>query len=213
MTYFTLRNVIVPFLLFFPLLLFAQPSNPAPNRLGLVKGLVVDAQTRLPLEFATIALINTADSSVAAGGFTDEKGFFQLKADFGQYYLRLDFLGYQIRFIGNIALSKANPVADLETIALEAAANTLDEVIVRAEKSQVQMSLDKRVFNVGKDLANRGGTAADVLDNVPSVNVDVEGNVSLRGSSGVRILVDGRPSGLVGISNTNGLRQLPANLI
>ncbi len=213
MTYCTLRIVVIPFLLFFPLLLAAQPSNPAPNRLGLVKGLVVDAQTRLPLEFATVALLNAADSSVAGGGFTDEKGFFQVKADFGRYYLRLDFLGYQVRYIGNIVLSRANPVADLEIIPLEVAANTLDEVVVRAEKSQVQMSLDKRVFNVGKDLANRGGTAADVLDNVPSVNVDVEGNVSLRGSSGVRILVDGRPSGLVGISNTNGLRQLPANLI
>jgi outer membrane receptor protein involved in Fe transport len=196
-----------------PALLAAQPAYPKQERFGLIKGLVVDNQTRLPLEFATVALYNAADSSVAGGGFTDEKGAFQIKASFGRYYLRVEFLAYKARFIDNIVLSKSNPVLELPTIVLEQGANILDEVIVKAEKSQVQLSLDKRVFNVGKDLSNRGGTAADVLDNVPSVTVDVEGNVSLRGSSGVRILVDGRPSGLVGISNTNGLRQLPANLI
>ena len=84
---------------------------------------------------------------------------------------------------------------------------------IRAEKSEAQFKLDKTVFNVGKDLANRGGTAEEILDNVPSVTVDIEGNVSLRGNEGVRILIDGRPSGLVGAGNTNGLRNIPANLI
>ena len=92
-------------------------------------------------------------------------------------------------------------------------ATTLEQVEVRAEKSRMQMSLDKRVFNVGKDLANLGGSATDVLDNVPSVTVDVEGNVSLRGSGGVRILINGRPSSLVGVGDTDGLRNIPANLI
>ena len=84
------------------------------------------------------------------------------------------------------------------TIKLGVNSETLVEVEVRAEKSSVQMTLDKRIFNVGKDLANAGGSAADILDEVPSVAVDVEGNVSLRGSEGVQILIDGKPSGLVG---------------
>ncbi len=89
----------------------------------------------------------------------------------------------------------------------------LDVVEVRAEKSQMQISLDKRVFNVGKDLANRGGTADDLLDNIPSVAVDIEGNVSLRGNENVKILVDGKPSGLIGVGNSNGLRQFPSSMI
>ena len=90
---------------------------------------------------------------------------------------------------------------------------SLDEVQITAEKSETTFTLDKRVFNVGKDLTSKGGTAQDVLDNVPSVSVDVEGNVSLRGSEGVRILINGQPSGLVGISDADGLRSLPAQLI
>jgi hypothetical protein len=86
-----------------------------------------------------------------------------------------------------------------------AAADTLDEVTVQAEKSSMELSLDKKVFNVGKDLANAGGTAVDILTNVPSVAVDVEGNVSLRGSGNVRILIDGKPSGLVSIKGASGL--------
>ena len=102
---------------------------------------------------------------------------------------------------------------DIGEIAMHPDSYTLDEVEIRAEKSETVFALDKKIFNVGKDLANRGGSAADVLDNVPSVSVDIEGNVSLRGSTGVRILVDGRPSGLIGLSDSQGLRQLSSNMI
>ena len=213
MTYSCFLQSVALSCLLFPALLSAQGPSARPDQTGLVRGILIDAPTQLPLEFATVALFNVADSTVAGGALTGADGVFEIETKPGRYYLRLEFLAYKVRFIENIVVRKDNPVVDLGTIELEPDANILDEVVVRAEKSQVQMSLDKRVFNVGKDLANRGGTAADVLDNVPSVNVDVEGNVSLRGSSGVRILVDGRPSGLVGISNTNGLRQLPANMI
>ncbi len=199
-------------LFFIPSLLHAQ-APVLPEQPMQVRGKVVDSNTGTALEFATATLFSQTDSSVVNGCLTDVNGVFALQARPGKYYLRLDFLAYKTRFVPAIELNKANPEADLGTISLEPAANTLDEVVVRAEKSQMQLSLDKRVFNVGKDLANRGGTAADILDNVPSVNVDVEGGVSLRGSENVRILIDGKPSGLIGISNTNGLRQLPANMI
>lgn len=203
--------------IFFPLSLFAQaplPGSPA----GLVKekvlvtGKVVDMHTGMPLEFATVAFFALPDSTVAAGGLTDETGSFAIRVAPGRYYARIEFLSYRRHFIGNIELNKTAPEVGLGVIGIEPSANTLDEVIVRAEKSQLQMSLDKRVFNVGKDLANRGGSATDILDNVPSVSVDAEGAVSLRGSENVRILIDGKPSGLVSFGS-NGLRQLPANMI
>ena len=92
-------------------------------------------------------------------------------------------------------------------------ADELDEIVIIAEKSTVEIRLDKRIYNVGKDMTVRGGSASDVLDNVPSVDVDVEGNVSLRGNENVRILIDGKPSALVGLSGTDALRQLPADAI
>ena len=202
------------FLLVLPLFLHAQPrdveANPAK---ALVKGKVVDFNSQLPLEYATVTLFEQKDSSMVTGAITDETGGFLLETTFGRYYAQIEFLAYKKVIIDNIALTREEPVINLGIIPLEPDSKMLDVVEVRAEKSQMQLSLDKRVFNVGKDLANSGGTAADVLDNVPSVTVDVEGNVELRGSGGVRILVDGKPSGLVGISNSDGLRQIPANLI
>ena len=102
---------------------------------------------------------------------------------------------------------------DLGTITLQQDAKALQEVEIVSERSRMELKLDKRVFHVGKDLSFRATNAADVLDNVPSVNVDIEGNVSLRGSGNVRILIDGRPSGLVGLSDAEGLRQLQSNMI
>lgn len=92
-------------------------------------------------------------------------------------------------------------------------ARQLEEVEVVAEKDQVQLALDKRFFNVGESMARIGGSASDILDNIPSVTVDVDGNVALRDSENVRILIDGKPSGLVGISGSDALRALPADMI
>lgn len=178
-----------------------------------IKGKIIDGDSGDPLDYATISLFSKRDSTLVTGGITDPKGKFVLETKKGRYYAQIDFLAFQTRIIPEITFEKGQLLADLGTIALAADAQTLAEVEVRAEKSQMQMSLDKRVFNVGKDLANTGASAEDILDNVPSVEVDVEGNVSLRGSGNVRILIDGKPSGLVGVDNANGLRSLPSNLI
>lgn len=188
-------------------------SAGAPAQKFAITGKVVDASLKTPLEFATITIFNSADSSMVNGGITDAGGTFVIDARPGKYYAHVEFISFSKKTVNGIIVSRDNPVAELGTIALESDAELLQEIEVRAEKSQMQLSLDKKVFNVGKDLANSGGTASDVLNNVPSVTVDVEGNVELRGSGGVRILIDGKPSGLVGISNTNGLRQIPANMI
>lgn len=180
---------------------------------AIIKGKVIDGTTGQPLDYATITILSKRDSSLVTGGITDDKGLFTIETKMGKYFAQIDFLAFETKTIERIPLGKGQFLADLGTIPLTPDAHTLGEVEVRAEKSQMQMSLDKRVFNVGKDLANTGASAEDILDNVPSVAVDVEGNVSLRGSDNVRILIDGKPSGLVGVDNANGLRSLPSNLI
>ncbi|MFK7936347.1 MAG: TonB-dependent receptor [Saprospiraceae bacterium] len=198
--------------------IFAQRPNGSRGGRGnfppkKVTGIIVDANSQQPLDYATVSLYSKRDSSLVAGNITDPTGVFTIETRPGRFYLVIDFLAYQTKTIDNIELGREQSTADLGTIGIAPEAAALDEVIVTAERSTMTMSLDKRVFNVGKDLGSRGGNAAELLDNVPSVQVDVEGNVSLRGSGNVRILVDGKPSGLVGVGDTDGLRNIPANLI
>lgn len=200
-------TLILLSMLCLPMSLFAQPSK------GVIKGKVVDAETQAPLEYATITIFSQKDSSIITGDISNDQGVFIIEAAPGTHFAKIEFIGFESQIIKEITLDNKNRFVDLGTIKVGVNTETLTEVEVRAEKSTVQMALDKRVFNVGKDLANAGGNAADILDEVPSVAVDVEGNVSLRGSEGVQILIDGKPSGLVGIGNSNGLRSLPANLI
>ena len=192
-------------------------SDRAPGMAKLV-GVVVDEATNTPMEYATVSIYALSDSSLVAGGISDESGKFLIETRPGRFYAEISFLSYNTVTVPELQLmpqelESTDFVHDLGIIELSPAGVELDQVEIRAERSEVQFSLDKKIFNVGKDLANKGGTAEDVLDNVPSVTVDIDGNVSLRGSEGVTILVDGRPSGLIGISNTNGLRSLPANSI
>jgi len=180
-------------------------------------GQITDASSGTPLEFATVSLLKLRDSTLVTGGLTDEGGKFSIQAPAGRYYALAEYIGFEPMSI-NInmdreAIRAAGGKVDLGTITMSSDAEMLEEVEVRAEISETQFSLDKKVFNVGKDLANRGGSAEDILDNVPSVAVDIEGNVSLRGSEGVRILVDGKPSGLAGSGGGSALKSLPANLI
>lgn len=201
-----LRLPIVIAILIFTLCNMAAQS-------GAVTGKVMAAGTDKPLSYATITIYNKADSALVTGGVTDDAGLFSVEVKPGNYYAEITFISYQKKTVNNIQITNAQPTADLGTIELGLDATTLSQVEVTAERSRLEMSLDKRVFNVGKDLANSGGTASEVLDNIPSVAVDVEGNVSLRGSGGVRILVNGKPSGLVGIGDSDGLRNIPANMI
>ncbi len=193
--------------------LLAQQKGEGPSSKATLKGQIVDESGDLPLEYATITLFAQKDSSMVTGGITDDKGVFLIETRPGRFYAQVEFLGYQLLTLDDIQLGKENLHQDLGKVTMRSDSETLVEVEVRAEKSQMQMSLDKRVFNVGKDLANTGASAEDILNNVPSVNVDIEGNVSLRGSDNVRILIDGKPSGLVGVDNANGLRSLPSNMI
>ena len=188
--------------------LYAQDGN----KLKLT-GKVLDAQTNTGLGYATVRLFKQADNSLVTGTITGETGTFSLEAIPGDYYVSWEFVGYKPAKTPAIRLTSDNAPLDLGELELTSSASTLDEIVVQAEKSTMELSLDKKIFNVGKDLANAGGTAADILSNVPSVAVDVEGNVSLRGSGNVRILIDGKPSGLVSIKGGSGLQQLQGSSI
>lgn len=188
-----------------------RPTGAGPK--PVVKGTVVDAETNEALEFATIAIYNSADKSLLDGGITDAEGKFSIGVKARSINVEIEYLGFEKKVFENLTFEKGKPVIDLGSIEMSAGGIALDEVEVTAERSELQFALDKRVFNVGKDLSSSGGSAQEILDNIPSVSVGVEGEVELRGSSNVRILVNGRPSGLLGLGDNNGLRNIQSNMI
>ncbi|WP_282043022.1 TonB-dependent receptor domain-containing protein [Winogradskyella flava] len=175
-----------------------------------IKGTVVENESNIPLEYATITFKKPADNSIVTGGITDAKGKFSIDIAAGTYNISVEYISYKTKDYLNKTLDKS---MDLGTVALSPDVESLEEVEIIAERTTVEIKLDKKIYNVGKDLTVRGGTVSDVLDNVPSVSVDVEGAVSLRGNDDVRILINGKPSGLVGLNSTEALRQLPAEAI
>lgn len=187
-------------------------SGGQPPSLEIV-GKVVDGDSGQPLAYATVSLFSLSDSALVTGGITDDAGAFSIKTRPGRYHVNFQSIAYELTTVSPVALTPDTSPLDIGSIKLSQDVKTLDAVVVQAEKSQMELSLDKRVFNIGKDLSNMGGTAADILDNLPSVEVDIEGNVSLRGSESVQILVDGKPSGLVGINGSSALRQLQGSII
>ncbi|MDP3352380.1 MAG: outer membrane beta-barrel family protein [Flavobacteriaceae bacterium] len=185
---------------------FAQQKLPVKY---IITGKVYDKLSNQPLEYTTIVLQPIKTKKIT-GGITNQKGEFEIEATEGEYNITVEFLSFKPFVIKN---KKIESNTNLGTIFLTENSESLREVEVIAEKSTVEVRLDKKIYNVGKDMTVKGGNAADVLDNVPSVSVDVEGTVSLRGSENVRILIDGKPSGLVGLSSTDALKQLPADAI
>ena len=175
-----------------------------------VTGKVFDKTTNQPLEYATVAFVNKIENRIETGGITDAEGSFSLPIPSGTYDVTFEFIGFEKLTIPNQEFQSNR---DIGKIGLAEDAEALEEVEIIAETTTVEIKLDKKIYNVGKDLTVRGGTVSDVLDNVPSVSVDVEGNVALRGNENVRILINGKPSGLVGLNSTDALRQLPAEAI
>ena len=175
-----------------------------------VSGIVTDSETSEPLEYATISLEHKRIPDKIFGGITDENGKFSVDVNPGMYNIKIDYISFEsyvnenLRVVGN---------TDIGNIALNIDVSMLDEVEVRAERTQVEIRLDKKIYNVGQDITVKGGNVSDVLANIPSIDVDFDGNISLRGNSNVRILINGKPSGLVGLSGPQGLRSLPSESI
>lgn len=170
------------------LLLFLGFNVNSQETLLTVKGIVVDSKSELAIPYATIVVLSDSSESIITGISTIDDGSFSIQLDTTKSFLEVRFLGYvsqQLKFF---------PSTDLGKILLESEVQDIDEVKVTAEKSTMEFKLDRRVFHVGKDISSTGAGALEVLNNVPSVTVDIEGNISIRGNAGVQILIDGKPS-------------------
>ncbi len=182
--------------------------------IGKIKGKVFDDQTKKPMEFVSIRLFRSKDSTIVTGGLTDNNGNFEInKIPFGRYYAIIKFIGFRTKIIDTIQITPRNAVVDLGIIHFQPEPIQTKEVEVTAQKDIVSYAIDRRIYDVSRDLSTVGGSALDVLSNVPSISVDIEGNVSLRGSGNVQILIDGKPSSLLGFDRGSALDQIPADNI
>ncbi|MBJ2125119.1 outer membrane beta-barrel family protein [Flavobacterium sp. IB48] len=187
---------------------YSQQGSPGGKNKVKVTGKVFEKVSKQPLEYATVSITAPNDTKVIAGGITNPKGEFEVAVAPGTYDIKVEFISFKATEIKGRSIKDDT---NLGVVNLSEDAAQLNEVVVRAEKSTVEIKLDKKVYNVGQDMIVKGGSVSDVLDNVPSVSVDTEGNVSLRGSDNIRILIDGRPSQAINMAEA--LRQLPADAI
>eukprot|EP01029_Cantina_marsupialis_P022172 TRINITY_DN539_c0_g1_i1.p1 TRINITY_DN539_c0_g1~~TRINITY_DN539_c0_g1_i1.p1 ORF type:complete len:820 (+),score=116.08 TRINITY_DN539_c0_g1_i1:6908-9367(+) len=203
--------LMVSFVLFFVSAKASHPVNTTEIKGGIIKGVVLDDHLKSPVEYATVSVYSMADSTLIDGTITDAKGGFKLsELKPGKYFVEISFIGYNKAAVRNIPISKSRKIADLKVVKLRPSTEALDEVTVTTERLPVQYQIDKKVIPVSKQITAASGTAVDVLENVPSVSVDIEGNVSLRGSSNFTVLVDGKPSIL---EASDILEQMPASVI
>lgn len=178
---------------------------------GIIKGNIVDAETKKGVEYANVVLYSLKDSSIIAGTVCNENGVFEMKdVKAGRYYLIADFIGFHKTTVNNIKLNTEIPLVTLNNLSIKQSSIDIEQVEVFGEKPAVEYRIDKKVVNVSKQLSGKGGSAIDVLQNTPSINTDVEGNVTLRGSSSFTVLIDGKPSILEG---SDALNQIPASAI
>jgi len=189
---------------------YCQPSGD-----GLISGKVIDAVSENPLEYVSVKLFSTKDSSVVAGIFSDAEGKFLLeKIPNGTYFFKFSFAGYEINKSENVSISASLRVVNVGTFKLQPEKKgELQEVKVTGQLDVLKAGIDKKIFNVAEDLTAKGGTANDVLSKIPSVELDQDGNVMLRGDGKVTILIDGRPSSLSGGNGKTLLDALPAGSI
>ena len=199
-----MKKILLFFVLTSTSLLYSQNSE------VIVTGKVTDSETNIPLEYATISVFNVNSEDAINGVITDSNGEFSIELSKGNYDFKVEFISFKIKYYRNITVN--NPLS-LGTIELSIDENILDEIEVIGEKTEIEIKLDKTVYNIGKDLTLKGSSVSDVLDNLPSIEVDIEGNVSLRGNESVRILINGKPSGLVGISSNEALKQFPSESV
>jgi len=200
---FVFRPTLLFLFLFTPLILLAQS-----NRLE-ISGRIVDEENGEPLAYATISILDSSTKQILTGGITDDNGNFSVETSPGVYDIKFEFISFKTETLQN---QNINSDVNLGTIKLAYAASSLNEVFIRAETTEVDIRLDKKIYNIGKDLTTQGATVTDALANVPSVTVDVDGVINLRGNSNVTVLINGKPSALTGFGS-DALQQLPADAI
>lgn len=193
--------------------MFYAQGNPSTSFNGKISGKVLDEASKQPVEFATVTARSAKDNTFLTGALINAQGLFvidKLKPD--TYFLSFSFIGYKT-YLDTVIISQQSSVINMGTIWMSVDAKTLQQVEIVEEKENFQLAIDKKVFNVEKDLVSAGGSAIDVLKQVPTVSVDVDGKISLRGSENLIIFINGKPSGLTGDNREQILMQIPASNI
>ena len=198
------KSILVLALLLVSATTFSQVSLKKIN----LSGKIIDKETSIPVEFSVITISKSDTKQVITGGSADANGNFNIELNIGIYDLKFEFPGYktQEKLNQNISVD-----TNLGNILLETESSQIETVVIRGEKTTVDIKLDKKVYSVGQDLMVKGGTVSDVLDNIPSVTVDSEGTISLRGNENVKVLIDGKPSNAVSVNDA--LKMLPADAV
>lgn len=200
-----MKNFKSLFLLF---ALFSMSEMMSQNQL-VISGKIIDKDTKQPLEYASVIFQSTTDVNYITGEITDENGDFTFEVNADVYEIKVEYMGFDAMTIPERTV---NTDWNMGTVEVSAGDEQLEDLVIAVERSPVEIKLDKRIYNVGDDNVVKGGTASDVLDNIPSVSVDSDGTVSLRGNESVRVLIDGKPSGMA--SNiADALKMLSAESI
>ena len=218
-----MKKLFIAFALFTTNLLMAQMpqqaggNNPMMQQpakgIAKISGAIIDSASAQGIEYANIALYNKATNKLEDGTVADEKGKFSLNelAD-GVYKIQISFIGFNDKTIDNIKIEKGRN-RDLGSFKLSSSEKLLTEVTVTSQRAMIEEKVDRLVYNAEKDLSSRGGDAADVLRKVPLLSVDLDGNVSLRGNSNIKVLINNKPSTIMASSVADALKQIPADMI
>jgi outer membrane receptor protein involved in Fe transport len=200
-------------LLFILVLIFTSVAAQKPTT-GTLTGTIVDKESKVPIEFATVLLQSVTDSSKMSGTTTDAKGKFSFdKVDFGKYIIAYSFIGFEKQKTDLITINEKNRNINAGILGLSSSSQEIKDVEVIGERSTYSNTIDRKVFNVGKDLIGKTGSVSDLMQNVPSLAIDIDGNISLRGSENVMVLINGKPSALMGTNRAAVLQQMPASSI
>jgi len=206
-----MKFVSIVFLLTSSIAWAQAPGGAAVN--GRITGIVIDGSSQQPVEFATVALNDPKTNKPVNGSVCDEKGRFTItKVDAGSYMLAISFIGYET-YTAAVEVTEKKSVIAMGTIKISPVATELKEVVVEGQRSLVEEKVDRTVYNAENDATARGGDATDVLRRVPMLSVDLDGNVSLRGNSNIRVLINNKPSTIAASSVADALKQIPADQI
>lgn len=191
----------------------AGPNRPSVAG-GTVSGTVIDSISNKPVDYATVSIFKLGTTTPLTGGLTDAKGIFQINnIPAGEYRVQIDFIGYKRAEVTKVVLTAERLDKNLGRVIISPTANLLKAVQITGQQALIENKIDKLVFNAEKDVTSSGGNVSDILRKVPMVSVDMDGNVALRGSQNVRILINGKPSGALTTNAADVLKSMPADQI
>ncbi|QJD96220.1 TonB-dependent receptor [Mucilaginibacter robiniae] len=206
-----MKKIVLMIALLVPLLGLAA-TNPFPADAS-ITGTIIDSLSGKPVDYATVSVLDQTSGKVVSGSLADGVGKFTVdKLAAGTYQLKVSFMGYAGKVIANLKLEDGATLK-LGKIVLRPDSKMLNEVKVTGQKALIEEKIDRTVYNAENDLTARGGDATDVMKRVPMVSVDMDGNVSVRGSSNIKVLINGKPSAMMSASVSDALKQIPSDLI